>query len=271
MERNHRNNQLTSEYQNHPIFNQVEQYIDYYDSLSFDTFLWVGLGTKSPFNFNSYVFSSIKSTLISIKMMLEQGHINDAYSLVRNFRDAIVSNIYLMVEIDNNWNHETLIVDKVNNWVHDRVQLPDYRVMVSKIEEYEKLKKINALLQPTTGYYKNLGTRLNDHTHYNRFFYMMYNNNELVDTQNYRIKSLDQLSIDIRNIFIKHFVWLFSINEHYMMSSDHRDYLEMGETPPKNSEYWVATFVQDIFTSVIKAHRPDLAEELKHSIAMELD
>jgi hypothetical protein len=94
--------------------------------------------------------------------------------------------------------------------------------------------------------------------------------NIIFDVYNNRIKFLEQLSIDLRNIFIKHFVWLFSIKDNYMMSSDYIDYLDMGMTPPKNSQYWVATLIQEIFDEIIKQYRPDLADELKKSTYMEL-
>jgi hypothetical protein len=99
---------------------------------------------------------------------------------------------------------------------------------------------------------------------------MFYNDDQIFDVYNNRIKFLEQLSIYLRNIFIQHFVWLFSIKDNYMMSSDYIDYLDMSMTPPENSQYWVATFIQKIFDEIIKQHRPDLAEELKKSTNMEL-
>ena len=92
----------------------------------------------------------------------------------------------------------------------------------------------------------------------------------MYDVDNNRIKLLNQLSEDMKNIFIKHLVWLFSLKDNYMMASDYIDYLDMGETPPENSQYWVAPFVQEIFDDIVKKNRPDLAEELIKSTCMEL-
>jgi len=52
------------------------------------------------------------------------------------------------------------------------------------------------------------------------------------------------------------------------MASCHIDYLDMGDSPPKNSEYWIASFIQELLDDVIKKNRPDLASELKESTLM---
>lgn len=38
------------------------------------------------------------------------------------------------------------------------------------------------------------------------------------------------------------------------MASDYMDYMEMGITPPEGSEYWIASFAQDVFDKIIKPH-----------------
>lgn len=79
------------------------------------------------------------------------------------------------------------------------------------------------------------------------------------------------LSEDISQLMIYHLSYLFYINEHYMMSSDYRDYLDVGETPPKDSQYWVATFIQNIFNDLIKTFRPDIANLIKDKTSMHLE
>jgi len=56
-----------------------------------------------------------------------------------------------------------------------------------------------------------------------------------------------------------------------MMATDYIDYLEVGMTPEKNAQYFVANFVQEIFNKIIKAQRPDLAAEIKSKISMQLE
>jgi len=87
------------------------------------------------------------------------------------------------------------------------------------------------------------------------------------DFENNRINLLNQLSKDIQNIFIKHFCWLFTAKDHYMMADDYVNYLEMSQTPTENYRYWVRPYIQNIFNDIIKLNREDLANELKILLA----
>lgn len=262
-------NQLSKEYKEHKIFNELGTYIKYYDFLSFSTFSWITVGVENMINFDNRIFTSIKGTLDSIQILIEKGKINDSFSLARRYHDNVVINTYALLYLEANQNLENFIVEKINKWVNNKEKLPEYKVMNSYIRNSKKLENINNLLF-STKYYTNMRQRLNNHTHYNFFQYMFYNDNQMFDVYNNRIKFLEQLSIDLRNIFIKHFVWLFSIKDNYMMSSDYIDYLDMNMTPPENSQYWVASLIQEIFDEIVKKHRPDLADELKKSTFMEL-
>lgn len=263
------NSTLTKEYKEHKIFSELEKYSSFYNSLDFSTFSWVSMGVKGIINFDNYIFSSMKGTLESIKLILEHGKINDAFSLTRKYYDNVVINIYALLYLEDNHSLDNFIVEKINNWVTNKEKLPEYKVMNSYIRNSKQLKTINNLMFRGE-YYKKMRIRLNDHTHYNYFKYMFYNDNEMADFKNNRIRFLEQLSIDIKNIFILHFIWLFTIKDNYMMSSNHIDYLDMGEIPPENSQYWVAPFIQEIFDDIIKKNRPDLVEEFKKSTCMEI-
>ncbi len=98
---------------------------------------------------------------------------------------------------------------------------------------------------------------------------MMMNDNQ-VYVKN-RIETLNILSCDIRDIFIKHFIWMFTASEHYMGSSDYIDSLDCGMTPEEDSQYHVAPFIQEVFDGIIKKYRIDLASELKDATCMELE
>jgi hypothetical protein len=116
--------------------------------------------------------------------------------------------------------------------------------------------------------YKRLRNRCNDHTHYNFYRNVLLNDNEIAIPG--RLRALDQFLVDVRDILILHVAYIFFINGHYMMSSDHRDHLDCGMKPPPNSEYWVAPFVQDIFDQVVAKHRPDIAAAVRKHTRMHL-
>jgi hypothetical protein len=56
-----------------------------------------------------------------------------------------------------------------------------------------------------------------------------------------------------------------------MVSSDYMDSIEMGIQPEEDSQYWVASFVQEVFNKIIKLKRYDLAEVIKQHTMMQLE
>jgi hypothetical protein len=76
------------EYQNHTVFSELDRHIAFYRNLAESVFPWVTMGTKAICSIDSYVFSSIEGTLASIRTILADGRINDAYAL--NFGDTLL-------------------------------------------------------------------------------------------------------------------------------------------------------------------------------------
>ncbi len=255
-------------YIEHPVFEQLSEYAEFYDDLSTLVMGWVTQGTTSIINIDTYVYSSIQGTLESIKDILIKGRINDAYALLRKFHDSAIINIYTNLYLDENFSIENFVVDKINNWLHGKDQLPEYRVMSEYIRKSEKLAEINELLNKDNRY-KEIRNRCNDHTHYNFYKNLLLNNNK-IHTEN-RIAVLSVFSKDLEDLFILHLSYLFYINDKYMMSSDYIDSMDLGLTPEEDSQYFVAPFIQEIFDKVVKKNRMDLAIAIKNNTAMKLE
>ena len=259
---------IDNSYKEHRVFTKLSEYADFYKSLSFSIFPFITQGTRASCNIDSYVYSSIQGTLESINDILKKGRINDSYALLRKYYDSIIINVYSNLYLSDNFRIENFIVDKINNWIKGKEKLPEYRVMSQYIRSSKKFSKINKLLHKDKTY-KNIRDRCNDHTHYNYFMNVMLNDNEAY-LEN-RLSSLDTFSNDLENIFVLHFSYIFYLNDHYMMSSDYCDSMDCGLTPERDSEYFVAPFVQKVFDSVIKTNRPDVAKEIKSKTSMKLD
>jgi len=255
-------------YKEHRVFTLLSEYADFYKSLAFSIFGFVTLGTRAICNIDSYVFSSIQGTLESIKDILIKGRINDSYALLRKYYDSSIINVYTNLYLNDNFSLENFIVEKIDNWIKGKEKLPEYRVMSQYIRKSEKLSEINELLYRDNTY-KSIRDRCNDHTHYNFYQNLLYNDSE-IHIKN-RLESLNIFSQDLENIFILHFSYLFYLNDHYMMSSDYVDSLECGIAPEEGSRYYVAPFIQKIFENVIKKNRMDLAEKLKSNTSMKLE
>ncbi|MGD1008469.1 MAG: hypothetical protein ABR980_14705 [Ignavibacteriaceae bacterium] len=255
-------------YIEHKVFKQLEEYAELYKNLSTSIFGFTQSGTKGFLNIDSYLYSSTQGTLESIKDILIKGRINDSYALLRKYYDSIIINIYCDLYLSDNFSLENFVVEKIDNWLRGKEQLPRVSKMSKYIRSSNKLTKINELLNKDDTYEK-IRDRCNDHTHYNFFRNVLLNDNEIYLKN--RLTMLDNFSIDLQNIFIMHLSYVFCLNEHYMMASDYIDNLDCGLTPEEGSQYYVASFIQNIFDNVIKKNRNDLAIEIKSNTSMRLE
>ena len=256
------------EFKNHQIFLRLDEMIDFYKLLSFSIFGFVTLGTKAMSNIDSYLYSSVQGTLESMKIIVKNGRINDAYALLRKYYDLSIINIYSNVYLSKYFNSENFIVEKINNWIEGKEQLPEYRVMSEYIKKSKELEKINEVLHKDDRY-KKIRDRCNDHTHYNCYKNVLFNDNEIYLKD--RVKALGIFLHDLEQIFILHLSCVFYLNGHYMASSDYMDNIEMGMTPEEGSQYHVAPFVQKAFNNFIKNKRLDLADRIKSNTVMRLE
>lgn len=250
------------------MFSELDQLIEFYDSLSTLVISFVTSGTNVTIcNIDSYIFSSIQGTISSIHLVLGCGRINDAYSLLRKYYDTVVINIYSTLYLQEKFGLDNFVVQEINDWLKGKKELPRFGKMMEFIRNTKSVKPITDLVLADSRY-KQLRKRCNDHRHHNFFHYLFLNDSTL--PLSHRIEYYNQFSADLRDIFVLHFSYIFYANSVYMMSSDYRDYLECGMTPEADSQYWVAPFVQKAFDSFVKKSRPDIAEVIKGHTTMHL-
>lgn len=250
----------------HPALIQLTAYRAFYESLSMSVLSFVQGGTRAVFNIDSYLYSSIEGTLESIFHVISNGRIADGYALLRRYHDSAIINIYSNLFLKKNFSLEKMIVAQVDGWLKGSIKVPSYKAMKKYIESSPEFATINGLIDGED--YKNIRERCNDHTHYNFFRNVLLNDGQVYVAD--RAKVLDEFAADLEKLFIFHLSYLFFLNDHYMASSDYIDHLECGMTPPEGMQYEVAPFVQEIFDSVLKQKRPDIAEAIKKSTAMKL-
>ena len=255
------------DYQEHAVFDELERYIAFYEHLAQSVFSLVSLGTRAICNIDSYVFSSIQGTLTSIRTILREGRINDAYALLRKYYDSVIINIYSNLYLEDHFNIRNFVVEQIDNWLQGTDQLPEYRIMSQYIRSSPRVAPITSLVFGDVRY-KGIRDRCNDHTHYNFYRNVLLNDSEVHLPD--RGRELDQFSADVRDVLILHTAYLFFAKGHYMMSNDYIDYLECGMTPEPDSQYWVAPFVQDIFDRPLAEERPDIAATIRKHTSMKL-
>jgi len=258
----------SKEYIGHKIFDRLNDIKSFYDSLSFGVMKWVSMGTKGIVNLDTYVFSSIAGTIESVSVLLKNGRINDGYALLRKYYDSTFINVYTNLYLNDHFSIENFVVSQIDGWIKGTEKIPEYRVISQYIKASPKLKEITDLLQKDDRY-KNIRERCNAHTHYNFYKYHFLNDKDVYIGD--RTKALDTFLVDFDSIFIQHFAYLFFLHDHYFMSEDYTDYIDMGDIPPEDSQYWVATYIQNIFDKVIKEKRPDIAAAIKNKTSMHLE
>lgn len=258
---------LGREYTGHSIFGQLKYYSEFYASLSLLISGWCSMGIISLINIDNYTYSSIKETINSISEILSKGRINDAYVLLRKYYDSTIINVYTNLYLKENINIDNFIVEKIENWIQGTDTIPEYRIISQYIRKSSRLTSINDLLNKDDRY-KKIRNRCNDNTHYNFYEYILLNDSQIYNPD--RVKWLNVFSKDIEALFIQHFAYIFFLNDHYLMSSNYMDCLEIGVQPEEGSEFWVASFIQEAFDKIIKIRRPDIAEEIRKNTFMQL-
>lgn len=260
-----------AEYQNHNVFKELEELIEFYNSLSFSISSWLTTPV-SIINIDSRMMSSIKGTLESIFDILKKGRLNDSYSLLRKLYDLIVINIYTNLYLEEDVDLDNFLNNKVNNWVRGKEKIPSFGTMSKYIIQSKTAGELTSLIYQNGQFkgsiFEYIRQRCNEHTHYLYYYNLLSNDNEIYLRD--RLEKLNEFSKDLNDIFILHFSYLFYVKQHYMGTSDYLDHKELGLEPPENSEYWVASFIQETFNFTIKKNRPDIAQLIIKSTSMEL-
>lgn len=255
-------------YYKHPVFKKIEHMMDYYDGVSYSCFCFIPHGTLGAANYASYVYTSIRTTLASIHMLLKAGHISDAFVLIRKLFDMVLVEIYLNVVREEKYDWmENFVVKDVDDWIKKKIRIP----RVDKILDVLKTSATTKDLYPYFGwdsYLKNNRELLDEHVHVSRFKNIILNcKDNYIDG---REKQLDNALIVLKQIMLVHLSFIFYLNGHYMMADTHMTYLEMEDTPPEGSENWLAKYAQDAFDEFIKPY-PKIAEFIKEHCSMEIE
>ena len=256
------------EYQSHKIFPILDSFIEFYNCVYMlgPDFITSGV-ISGLLNVDKVVCGSLAGTLDSVRVVLKEGRINDAYALVRKYHDGIITGIYINVYIAENHSIQNYVVEKIQLWVKNKQKLPSSEKMLDRIRKHVPLKELERLFD-FDGLYYRIRRLTNGNTHYNKLYYLWMNNNMIYNTK--RLKELDNLYVCILHLFIFHFSYIYLLNPEYMMSSDYVDALDCDSEPVEGSQYWVATYVKEVFEKYIVTNRPDIANFMRNHTEMEL-
>lgn len=257
----------SNEYQNHPVFGDIDFFIEFYRFMSDQTSFFFKSGVRSALSMDSLVFSSIQATLESIRALLRAGALNDAYALIRKYYDSAIIHAYTSHYLEAHVSLDNFIVECIEDWCSGKAKLPSFKLMVEYLRRAESVRAISAMLDADNRY-ERIRRRCNDHAHYNYFAHLLANVTDF--SFEGRTGVLAQIQRDVRDILVLHFTYIFVIHFIYLGSSDYLDALECGLEPEPHSQYWVAGLIQEMFDTFITPWRPDATEIVRTLTPMEL-
>jgi hypothetical protein len=264
---------LPKGYTEHPIFTDMDLMMETYDFLSYNSFGFMPNGLPGEWvNYETYIFSSLKGTIESIKMLLEAAHINDAFAVLRKYFDEIMIAVFYVVycqdQITVNRDKLLYTVQKLKDWRDGKAKSPKYDAIIKYLKRSKSFSDLigKFVFEKDKGFGK-IRSYLDDNMHINRYILMLNNDNELHNDR--RVMLLNRFHNYLNAVFSFHFASVIFTTPHYLTATYYRDCLESGETPKEGSQNWVASIAQEAFNKFIKP-MPSIAEFLKKNTFLEI-
>lgn len=163
---------------------------DFYEMLAYTAFQFLAR-TRRPAGLDSAFFDSLAGTVASMKALLLKGHIGDAYTLLRRFREVGWLQAYVMLRLEDNSVFDQLLleggqaldqegfvrlveramqkgiyVEEIEKWMSGEESLPELRKFHEHIVRSPLVEQLNFLFDNG---YEEIHNRCNDHVHLNFF------------------------------------------------------------------------------------------------------
>lgn len=218
------------------------------------------------------ILNSAVSTLENIIECCNSFCLADANTLLRKYRDDIFFCLYIVLYDSNkklNIKTHTSVMEKnIEKWCENSLENLNISEVLKIIGTsaiiIEASKKYN--LQSSFDY---IGKTLNNYVHGNG--YSFYNRNINAYSEKEIIERLTGIAQNATYITVTFIFLLILCSPLLVMSTDYIDYLEFGETPPKDSQYWVAPFVENFIKNNINMIDKNCYEYLKENTCMHFE
>ena len=219
------------------------------------------------------IMTSLELTMGSIISCCQNGCIADANSLLRKCRDDMFFYLYVLVydsnfKLGNNSPEYNKIESTICSWL--RNELKNFKIS----QVLQAITKSDHLKEPIIKYdlkssFNEIGKRLNNYVHGNGYKY--YNRNIVSYKDGELIANLKELVESAKYITVVFLFLMILCSPHYAMSTDYVDCLDMNETPPEGSQYWIAPFIQNFIKNNIKLIDSNCLDYLKNNTPMQFD
>ena len=287
---------LGKDYCNHRIFEFLDDLNNFYGFLADSCSNTAdGMIITGKFSVGCPMFSSIQGTLESIKILIYAGRVNDAFALGRKYADAILTAlyVYVLVKQDEKKIIETeadlksiFSMSDVRTWsnmgkelfwkkskAQKAIEIIDpelWKLFHLSSDEYSKQEENGNPKSGTGKVPEEERLDFNDNVHYNSLSIFANNDYDMLSLNGKGPGLLNLLYDLLSQEFAFHFAFQYVMVPHVYGSNDYIDDLENGEQPKQDSQYWVASIVQDVFDKYIKSKYSEVADYLIKKTLMEL-
>ena len=188
-------------YRSHAVFAALERYAEFYERLSDSIMGFVSPGTGAFVNIDTNLYQAMGGTLNSIRVILGEGRINDAYALVRKYFDSVTLSLYVGLYLNDRRDETAAAENEVKAWLRGTIPLPEYKAMKAYVVRAARLAPVIGMLLKSDDRYKGIRDRSNGHMHFNDFQFVLLNDKDVyVD----RHPVLDRIESDVADLFVLH-------------------------------------------------------------------
>ena len=227
------------------------------------------------FVFGTSVFFSLENVLTSLELTLgsvivccESACIADANTLLRKYRDDLFFYLYISAynSLDKHSEKAKAMETNIAKWLKN--DLVDFQIsqVLKSIATAPQLR--NAVLKfNLKESFQKINDTLNDYVHSNGYSY--YNRSANSYRKDELVAELRKLVGNARYMTIVFLLLLIFCSPVSVMSGDHIDCLELNITPPKDSQYWVAPFVEHFVKKNISLIDTNCLDYLRENTMMQ--
>lgn len=249
---------------------EIQVFIGKYGFLIFERsgILLSSNGKNLCFSTNN-IMTSLELTMGSVISCCKNACIADANTLLRKYRDDLFFYLYIQVYngLDKNSTQAKRMKSKIEEWLNNKLKklkITEVLADIGKIPQNNNLIKKYDLKTS----FDNIGGELNNFVHSNGYVYYNQNVNgykpgDLIC----KLKSIDEYARKITTVFL---VLLIICSPSSVMSEDYTDYLDFNETPPEESKYWVADFIENFLKENISIIDENCLNYLRQNTKMQI-
>lgn len=196
------------------------------------------------------ILDSVTRTMESIRYCCMNANFADAYSLLRKYRDDLFYYVYLFTVADKSDFTQFADIDQLNedekniwDWVHNQQKDLHIGSVLKCIALHPSARQAVQDFKLRDSF-DELADKLNNYVHSNGHLFYNESFDRLIMKQNIQEKC-DEFGKAAIFITIAFLFLVVLINPLLIRSYDYTDCLDFGETPPQDSQYWVAPFVSE--------------------------